>query len=633
MATTAGLDDAVLQTLEMQQRSLRQQHPDWPEEQKRQAWDQQRQRLVSFLMSDMTSWRNGQRSDGGPPNAVDIPGVRKRDFSTHSDLDGRGDHNLPPTVTGTILPSSLPTALKANGQSPSLPIGSRAMARRSKSNAGFSNGHGHSAGNCYVYEPAEYVQQISAQSLSSPSDKRLKLECDGYIAPGHHQLLSQQPSSNALLTPSSFTSSTPALTPDTCASSCLLPLESLPLSASMSRCSSTNSSALAASFDMMRFDSSCSNMSSDFLFPIKEDNSFSDSVISSFTAKPDTGSRLATQSNGTSFFGDVGYGGNDLSFTLSSSLHDGVGFRTAHSEVFPPTAAAAASTRQMQRTTSQSSTSSTSSSGSVSSSEHKTTQRMRKHIENSRKSILPKCSMDGPVSGPHDCDLEVKDKRSQHLPAAQRKQAISKQAYSRPKHDKLSCQFCEEYPDGFRGEHELRRHQDRAHAERRKVWICVQPRDETDIWPAKLLDACKYCKNGKQYNVYYNAAAHLRRAHFNPRKRGRKARGEERESRAGKTGGDWPRIDWLKQHGWLKEIEVRGPVGSSTTSEAVDSDLVADEISAMDANAFTIDYNWDADCNTLGLNDPREEQMAREELFPDTCAFDADFWAERGSGL
>lgn len=56
--------------------------------------------------------------------------------------------------------------------------------------------------------------------------------------------------------------------------------------------------------------------------------------------------------------------------------------------------------------------------------------------------------------------------------------------------------------------------------------------------------------------MYYNAAAHLRRAHFCPRKRGRKARGEERESRAGKAGGDWPPIEWLKANGWLKEVEV-----------------------------------------------------------------------------
>jgi hypothetical protein len=106
----------------------------------------------------------------------------------------------------------------------------------------------------------------------------------------------------------------------------------------------------------------------------------------------------------------------------------------------------------------------------------------------------------------------------------------------------------------------LRRHFERAHAQCRRVWICVDPNNSTkEGWrPARPLTICKQCKQQKQYNVYYNAAAHLRRAHFCPRKRGRKARGEERESRAGKAGGDWPPIDWLKANGWLKEIEV-GP--------------------------------------------------------------------------
>jgi hypothetical protein len=56
--------------------------------------------------------------------------------------------------------------------------------------------------------------------------------------------------------------------------------------------------------------------------------------------------------------------------------------------------------------------------------------------------------------------------------------------------------------------------------------------------------------------MYYNAAAHLRRAHFCPRKRGRIAKIEERDIRAGKGGGDWPSIEWLKANGWLQEIEV-----------------------------------------------------------------------------
>jgi hypothetical protein len=81
--------------------------------------------------------------------------------------------------------------------------------------------------------------------------------------------------------------------------------------------------------------------------------------------------------------------------------------------------------------------------------------------------------------------------------------------------------------------------------------------------------------------VYYNAAAHLRRAHFCPRKRGRKARGEERESRAGKAGGDWPPIEWLKANGWLQEIEV-GPAGMMAPSQDASIDMKGEEVDDFD---------------------------------------------------
>ncbi|KAK7521699.1 uncharacterized protein IWZ02DRAFT_370537, partial [Phyllosticta citriasiana] len=125
--------------------------------------------------------------------------------------------------------------------------------------------------------------------------------------------------------------------------------------------------------------------------------------------------------------------------------------------------------------------------------------------------------------------------------------AIAKAPYIRPVHPKIMCAKCNEHPEGFRGEHELRRHTERVHAAIRKVWVTV------DASPNKqFLAHCKACRNGKKYGAYYNAAAHLRRAHFNPRKRGRKAKGDER--RGGKGGGDHPPMDVLKQF-WMKEVE------------------------------------------------------------------------------
>lgn len=122
---------------------------------------------------------------------------------------------------------------------------------------------------------------------------------------------------------------------------------------------------------------------------------------------------------------------------------------------------------------------------------------------------------------------------------------IPKAPYVRPQSHKVMCPLCNEQPKGFRGDHELRRHNDRKHTDVRKAWICV------DIsCNKKFLANCKKCVSGKRYNVYYNAAAHLRRAHFNPKQKGCKGK---KEKRGGKGGGDQPSMDTLKM--WMREIE------------------------------------------------------------------------------
>ena len=126
---------------------------------------------------------------------------------------------------------------------------------------------------------------------------------------------------------------------------------------------------------------------------------------------------------------------------------------------------------------------------------------------------------------------------------------IAKAAYVRPQHEKIKCKHCDEKPDGFRGEHELRRHTDRAHGVLRKAFVCV------DVSSNKqFLANCKYCKSGKRYNAYYNAAAHLRRVHFNPKQKGnRKGKPKPAESRGGKGGGDYPSMEICKL--WMTEVE------------------------------------------------------------------------------
>lgn len=88
---------------------------------------------------------------------------------------------------------------------------------------------------------------------------------------------------------------------------------------------------------------------------------------------------------------------------------------------------------------------------------------------------------------------------------------------------------------------------DRAHRSTRKVWICVDGSPEKT-----MLANCKACQGKKKYGAYYNAAAHLRRVHFNPKEKSRE-RGD-RVHRRQRGGGDWPPMEELKKH-WMDEIE------------------------------------------------------------------------------
>ncbi|KAL2160721.1 hypothetical protein VTH06DRAFT_918 [Thermothelomyces fergusii] len=147
------------------------------------------------------------------------------------------------------------------------------------------------------------------------------------------------------------------------------------------------------------------------------------------------------------------------------------------------------------------------------------------------------------------------------------KTAITKTKYERPRHPKVLCGQCNEHPDGFRGEHELRRHTEAKHKSMVKKWICRDP----DLWgiphsetPVKPLKDCKQCSQSKQYGAYYNAAAHLRRTHFNVKARkgaagskngsGQDKTAAEEEKRGGKGGGDWPSMNELKH--WMYEVTV-----------------------------------------------------------------------------
>lgn len=123
------------------------------------------------------------------------------------------------------------------------------------------------------------------------------------------------------------------------------------------------------------------------------------------------------------------------------------------------------------------------------------------------------------------------------IPAAAR----IRPTYQRPPLRRVYCAKCNEYPEGFRGEHELRRHNDAKHASLVKRWVCSESQSYSPSAPQPIvpLSKCKACVTQKRYGAYYNAAAHLRRAHFNPH-------------RGGKASGDWPPMTILKD--WMREV-------------------------------------------------------------------------------
>ncbi|KAK1239984.1 hypothetical protein MKX08_007426 [Trichoderma sp. CBMAI-0020] len=151
------------------------------------------------------------------------------------------------------------------------------------------------------------------------------------------------------------------------------------------------------------------------------------------------------------------------------------------------------------------------------------------------------------------------------------------------------CPHCVEYPNGFRGDHELRRHIKAKHRRTVKKWICRDPaelRIPSELRALYPLAKCKACASGKLYGAYYNAAAHLRRTHFTAKPT--RARGGASAGRrnGGRGGGDWPPMKQLKL--WFREVTVEGDENSSLAAAYESPDQRSPSL-AIEEEAFVPD--------------------------------------------
>ncbi|MCJ1390549.1 hypothetical protein MMC18_003409 [Xylographa bjoerkii] len=174
---------------------------------------------------------------------------------------------------------------------------------------------------------------------------------------------------------------------------------------------------------------------------------------------------------------------------------------------------------------------------------------------------------------------------------------IARNIYSRPQKEKVKCTMCNKKPDGFRGDHELRRHYERNHCVYRKVWVCVDRSDDKT-----RLAKCKACCAHKQYGAYYNAAAHLRRVHFHPRPKGRKVKCTTEESRGGKGGGNSPTMEFLKS--WMEEREV------------CDFDQIDETTKQQLFAEFDASIKWQPEMPNENIEDASNEDDDNNDYYP-----------------
>lgn len=207
----------------------------------------------------------------------------------------------------------------------------------------------------------------------------------------------------------------------------------------------------------------------------------------------------------------------------------------------------------------------------------------------------------------HHCNMTTSEEGSK-IAKAELLIRVVPDPYVRPQYASVCCKICNIKPNGFRGDHELRRHMQRAHAAHRKVWICFDPSPSKDF-----LSGCKACMSSKRYNAYYNAAAHLRRSHFSNKthgtKDGRKQRAQA-DGRGGKGGGNDPPMSVLKTYMKSFDLDASGNALDSTIpdedSTGYGSDKSNDDPSSEVDSSISIDSG-----NTMNLARAKHQLIKR----------------------
>lgn len=261
-------------------------------------------------------------------------------------------------------------------------------------------------------------------------------------------------------------------------------------------------------------------------------------------------------------------------FGLGASLSPTVPEHYASSAPHSSSLLSSSDSTNMERSIS--STSTTSVKSNASSLERRVKEARERAILNAKvTTLLPKAQDTNPKSG----NDTTSSKKKARIPA--------KQAYVRPKQARAFCNMCKDHPEGFRGDHELRRHVSAKHEGIVKKWVCRDPATvniKSGVTAINPLDKCKACVAGKEYGAYYNAAAHLRRTHFRPKTP--RAKNKVDEKRGGKGGGDWPPMNDLKLWFVEKMVEVGRANASSSDEDDADEDMpeVDEELSQDSGN-------------------------------------------------